>query len=217
MFHPNPKRILVIGVSGGSWTQVLAFYQPLDHITAVEINKGYLDVIRRYPDHTDMLDNPKVTIVIDDGRRWTKNHPAEKFDVIVMNTTFHWRSNVTNLLSKEFFELCKQRLNPGGYLYLNNTGAKEVAYTAAHVFDYVSVAFKDRMVIAGNTPSEVSKASKLHNLQQFIYPDGRPVFNNDTTLDKITNISFPNQREEILNQKNMLVITDDNMATEFKK
>lgn len=216
-FHPNPKRILLIGLSGGSWTQVLAFYTPLEQITAVEINKGYLDVISRYPDHADILRNPKVKIEIDDGRRWVRNHPDEKFDVIVMNTIYYWRSNATNMLSKQFFELCKQRLKPGGYLFINNTGAKEVAYTAAHVFDYVSVAFEGKMVIAGDAPADISKASKITNLQQFIYNDGQAVFKNDEVLNDIASMAFPNHKEEIVSQKDLLVITDDNMATEFKK
>jgi spermidine synthase len=216
-FHPNPKRILLIGVSGGSWTQALAFYQPLEQIIAVEINKGYLDIISQYPDHTDMLNNPKVKLTIDDGRRWVRNHPEQKFDVIVMNTIYHWRSNATNMLSKEFFELCRQRLNPGGYVFINNTGAKEVAYTAAHVFNYVSVAFDGKMVIAGDVPSEVSREAKIGNLKKFIHPDGQPVFKNDSVLNAIASLSFPDQKKDILSQNNVLVITDDNMATEFKK
>lgn len=216
-FHPNPKQVLLIGVSGGSWTQAMTFYQPLEQITAVEINKGYRDIIGQYPSHADMLHHPKVRWVIDDGRRWIKNHPQQTFDVIVMNTIYHWRSNATNMLSKEFFELCRQRLNPGGYVFINNTGAKEVAYTAAQVFDYVSVAFDGAMVIAGDRPPEVSRKEKIHNLRQFIYPDGQPVFKNDDLLNAMADRTFPDQKKAILSQDDLWVITDDNMATEFKK
>ncbi len=215
-FHPQPKRILLIGLSGGSWTQVLAFYKNLEQITAIEINKGYLDIIQNYPDHTDLLHNPKVKLVIDDGRRWVRNHPDEKFDIIIMNTIYHWRSNATNLLSKEFLEMCKQRLNPGGYVFINNTGADEVAYTAAHVFSYVTVAF-ERMVIAGDKTPQVSHDTKIANLLAFFYPDGKAVFKNDTVARGIADMTFPNQRDTILRQSGLLVVTDDNMATEFKK
>ena len=43
---------------------------------------------------------------MDDGRRWLHRH-ADPFDVIVMNTTWHWRSNITNLLSREFMALAR--------------------------------------------------------------------------------------------------------------
>jgi spermidine synthase len=215
--HPNPKSVLLIGVSGGSWTHVLSTYTPLEKVNAVEINKGYLEVIRKYPAHANILNHHKVNLIIDDGRRWVRSNPQEKFDFIVMNTIYHWRSNATNMLSKEFFELCKQRLRPGGYVFINNTGAKEVAFTAAHVFDYVSVAFEGKMVIAGDTPSIVSREARLENLKQFTAPDGSPIIKEGQVMDTIAEMQFPNQRADILAQENLLVITDDNMATEFKK
>ncbi len=215
-FHPNPKRILQIGMSGGSWTKIISMYGPLEKLTTIEINKGYLDIARQYPDHADALTHPKVDIVIDDGRHWLNNHPDEKFDVIVSNTIYHWRSNATNMLSQEFMELAKKHLNPGGYIFVIDTGAEEVAYTAAHVFKFVSRAFKN-MVIAGDTPSEVTPEQKRANLAQFKYPDGSPAYKNQDTIDHLVNITYPNQRDSWLARQDLMLITDDNMATEFKK
>lgn len=215
-FHPNPKKILQIGMSGGSWTKIISMYAPLEKLTTIEINKGYLDLAARYPDHADILTHPKVNIVIDDGRHWLNNHPDEKFDVIVSNTIYHWRSNATNMLSREFMELAKKHLNPGGYVFMIDTGAEEVAYTAAHVFNFVSRSFKN-MVIAGDTPSDVPPEQKRANLAQFHYPDGSPAYKNQATIDELVNITYPNQRETWLARQDLMLITDDNMATEFKK
>ncbi len=54
--------------------------------------------------------------MIDDGRRWLLGNPDRRFDAIVQNTTWHWRSHATNLLSAEYFELVATRLEPGGIL-----------------------------------------------------------------------------------------------------
>ena len=105
--HPDPHDVLEVGLASGSWTRVLANYAPVRKLTVVEINAGYLDIIAHYPEQASLRQDPKVSIEIDDGRRWLKRNPQERFDLIVQNTTQHWRSNVTNLLSAEYLQLCR--------------------------------------------------------------------------------------------------------------
>jgi len=115
--HPAPRKALMIGMGGGAWAQVVANHPSLEELTIVEINAGYLDVIRASPVVASLLHNPKVKIVIDDGRRWLNRQPNERFDLIVANTTQHWRAHATHLLSVEFLELVKRHLRPGGVYY----------------------------------------------------------------------------------------------------
>ena len=53
-----------------------------------------------------------------------------------MNTTFFWRANATNLLSREFLELVRRHLEPGGTQFYNTTSSPEVQFTAVMVFPY---------------------------------------------------------------------------------
>ena len=92
----------MIGLSGGAWAEVVANHPQLDELVVVEINQGYLKIIPSYPVVADLLANPRVKIVLDDGRRWLRNHCGQGFDVVLMNTTFHWRSFASNVLSVEF-------------------------------------------------------------------------------------------------------------------
>ena len=85
-FHPNPARVLLVGLGSGSWAQVLANNPELEHFTVVDINRGYLQAVANNAVTASLLRNPKVTIVIDDGRRWLLRHPEAIFDVIVVNT-----------------------------------------------------------------------------------------------------------------------------------
>jgi len=134
--HPAPREILEIGLSTGAWAQVLSHLPGLEKLTIIEINPGYLKIIPQFPQVASFLRNPKVEVVIDDGRRWLARHPERKFDVIVSNTTFHWRAHATNLLSKEFLELVRTRLKPGGVFHFNPTGSNDVMKTAFTVFPH---------------------------------------------------------------------------------
>lgn len=74
--------------------------------------------------------------MIDDGRRWLLSHPASRFDMVVMNTTWHWRANISNLLSAEFLKIVHSHLNPGGVEYYNTTWSREALATGAAEFPY---------------------------------------------------------------------------------
>jgi len=120
--HPKPKSVLIIGLASGSWAQVVVNDPEVEDMTIVEINPGYLPLIRQNPEVESLLRNPKVHIVIDDGRRWLVGHLDRRFDFILMNTTFNWRANATNLLSMEFMGLLRAHMNPGGIAYYNTPG-----------------------------------------------------------------------------------------------
>ncbi|MBI5531378.1 MAG: methyltransferase domain-containing protein [Deltaproteobacteria bacterium] len=132
--RPAAGKVLMIGLASGSWAQVLAHMPGLDKMTVVEINPGYLDLIRGRPEVRGVLSHPKVEVVIDDGRRWLARHPQEKFDLVVMNTTWHYRAHITNLLSREFLQMIRASLRPGGMLYFNTTGSLEAMKTSLAVF-----------------------------------------------------------------------------------
>src|SRR5205814_7857201 len=92
-------------------------------LTVIDINPGYLEAIPRHSSTASLLQNPKVTNITDDGRRWLQRHQQESFDLVVMNTTFHWRNHISNLLSTEFLQIAKAHLRPGGVLFYNTTGS----------------------------------------------------------------------------------------------
>ena len=123
--HQQPSRVLVIGLSGAAWLTVLTNMPGVEQIEVVEINSGYLEVIRHYPDMQAAIDDPRVRIHIDDGRRWLKNNPLQKFDLILMNTTFSWRAYSTNLLSREFLTEVRSHLEEGGLVAYNGTGSPD--------------------------------------------------------------------------------------------
>ena len=134
--HPAPREVLVIGLGTGAWSQVIANLSDVERVTIVEINPGYLELIPRYPDVASLLTNPKVRLVIDDGRRWLARNPDLAFDLIVANTSIHWRAHTTNLLSVEYLRLIRAHLRPGGVYYFNTTSSDDALKTAFVTFPY---------------------------------------------------------------------------------
>lgn len=215
--HRNPVNVLEIGLSSGSWASVIASYSALGKLTVVEINRGYQDVIASYPEIARVLSEPKVKLVYDDGRRWLRNNPEVKFDFIVMNTTFHWRNNASNLLSQEFFALCKKHLNPGGVIYFNTTGSMDAAFTAAMTFRHVT-RFR-RFVAASDSPFDMTRDEKRTNFLRFTGVLGSPVFEADArheyVLNQLVDQDLPELRDVLANTRGLHIVTDDNMYVEY--
>ncbi len=213
--HSNPKNILEIGLASGSWSRVLAAYEPTEHITSIEINPGYLKLIAHYPDAAPLLTDPKRTIHIDDGRRWLLRHPDEKFDFILQNTTFHWRDHATNLLSIEYFQLCKSHFNPGGVIYVNTTDNDDITFTAATVFKHVVRVSK--FIAAGDAPFSNLSEQVRANLMRF-HINNNQIFNDPklkNVLDRLSNHDLTDIAPAIRTNTNLHLITDDNMRPEF--
>ena len=217
--HPNPEEVLEIGLSSGSWTWVVAAHESVKNLTVVEINPGYGELIRKYPDHLNILVDPRVRIAFDDGRRWLKRHPQARFDFILMNTTFHWRSDETNLLSREFIELCRAHLKEGGVMYYNATGSEDVVFTAASVFRHVTTF--GSFVAASDKPFAMSGDARRENLLRFT-AEQRPILNPDApatrkVLEELVSAPLPDLGEELRRRPDLRVITEDNMLTEYKR
>ena len=233
VFHEAPKRVLMIGLSGGAWAQAVANHPQLEELVVVEINPGYTALLKEFPSVASVVSNPKVKIVIDDGRRWMRNHRGEGFDVVVMNTTFHWRSFASNVLSVEFLRLSGSMLKPGGYVYFNATGSAEVHRTGALAFPY-ALRFGNMML--GSYTSLVPDADRWEASMRAYRIDGRPVVGDDPisaeairyNKERISNIDKTGpgfdewntieSRDHILARTQRLrAITDDNMGLEWAR
>ncbi len=179
--HPNPEDVLIIGLSGGAWAQITAANPAVKRITCVEISHSYTKVIAAHPAVSSLLENPKVEIVIDDGRRWLERNPDRRFDAILMNTTQHYREYASNLLCTEFQQLAKKHLKPGGVFQYNATGSLRAHQTALENFESVALLLNN--VITWNGPV-VWDNTRWKSVLENYRIDDRPVFDLTKADDK---------------------------------
>jgi predicted membrane-bound spermidine synthase len=219
LLHPSPKRALVIGMSTGAWTQVLTTFPDLSHADVVEINPAYLELMRDQPEVRPLLDDPRVAIHIDDGRRWLMRHGDARYDLIVMNTSFHWRAYATNLLSREFLAMARDRLEPGGIFVFNTTNSPDAVHTAVAVFPFVRT-FHGTAYCATHdfTAGFGHNASRLYELRH----RGKAVLDARVERDRLAvealaRARFANPADTARHAGRPIdIITDDNMVTEFR-
>jgi SAM-dependent methyltransferase len=227
LYHPRPREVLMVGLATGAWAQIVAANPQVEHLTIVEINPGYLELIGKYEPVRTLLANPKVEIIVDDGRRWVGRHPDRQFDAIVQNTTWHFRPNTTNLLSQEYLRLLARHLRPGGVLMFNTTGSSRAMLTGCTVFPFALREFN--MIIASNAPLALDPARLKLSLNDLRIDGRRPLDNGDgdapARIETITAqlASFRDDETQpmetcasiMARARGLPVITDDNMGEEW--
>ena len=219
--HPQPRELLMVGLASGSWAQVAANLPGVERMTIIEINRGYIEVVKRHPEVASLLQNPKVTIVFDDGRRWLRRHPERRFDVIVMNTTHHWRSHATNILSTEFMEMARGHLLPGGIFYFNTTDSYDVQLTAATAYPFLLRI--TNFVVVSDSLFRFDR-ERWRWLLATMRIDDKPVLDlgvvsQKAVYDDLMGFNDIEGRESIFERTSKIasVITDDNMVPEWRE
>jgi spermidine synthase len=229
-FLAHPTHVLMIGLGTGSWAQVIANNPQLKDLTVIDINPGYLGPISSHPATASLLNNSKVTLVIDDGRRWLLAHPQATFDAVVMNTSYYWRNHSSNLLSTDFLRIVRTHLRHDGVFFFNTTWSDDVMATALTVYPYALRVVN--CVALSDSPLVFDRARWKSILLSYTIDGKRVIDPEDLTrqkeFERILSIDYaapgagPNsieRNDEIrqrLKNRNNLIITDDNMGVEWR-
>lgn len=129
-------KVLVIGFGGGDLTNVLLKVPDIEDITVVEISHALVDNIRQLDMYQSILGDRRLRLEINDGRRYLQVND-EKYDVVVMDPLRSTTSYSNNIYSKEFFELVRARLKPGGILMTWMDEFAVIPSTLASVFEHM--------------------------------------------------------------------------------
>ena len=114
LLHREPKRALVVGLGSGMTLGAVSIHPGLEQVTLVELEPRVLGVARTFAGYNhNVLDNPKLRIVFNDGRNFLMTTP-ERFDVITADPIHPWFRGAGYLYTREYFKLVADRLRHGG-------------------------------------------------------------------------------------------------------
>jgi spermidine synthase len=146
-----PKRLLVIGLGGGTIPTALRELLPEAEIDTVEIDPAVTQVARRY---FGFKDDAKMKVHEVDGRVYVKRaiREGKKYDAILLDAFDH-EYIPEHLLTREYLEEVKSLLAPGGVL-VGNTFSSSRLYnhestTYAAVFGtFYNLKGANRVIVA---------------------------------------------------------------------
>jgi spermidine synthase len=108
-----PERIAILGNAAGTTARAYGRYFPDTYVDGVEIDGDLTDIGRKYFD----MRNPRLTTYAEDARPWLRQ-TDKRYDAILVDA-YHQPYIPFYLSTREFFELTRDRLNPGGVVLVN--------------------------------------------------------------------------------------------------
>jgi spermidine synthase len=110
---PRPRKALVIGGGDGGAVTEIVKYPSVESVILCEIDQLVVERCREFfPDVSVGLNDPRVTIVYDDGAAFLRNSP-DKFDLIVVDSTDPVGPGQA-LYEVSFYESVRDRLRADG-------------------------------------------------------------------------------------------------------
>jgi spermidine synthase len=109
----SPRRIAILGNAGGTVARSFGHFFPATAVDAVEIDPELTELGRRYLD----LRNPRMRTFDEDARPWLERSEGG-YDLIMVDA-YRQPYIPFYLATREFFELTRERLAPGGLVIVN--------------------------------------------------------------------------------------------------
>ena len=209
--HARPERMLVVGLGAGRTLQEARRHVP--RVDVVEIHPGVVEVVRRFGPR-GVLDG--IEIIRDDARNFLLKAERREYDVISSEPSYPTDFGISNLFTREYFQLAATRLAPDGiycqwlpYYLLTNDDVTTMVRTFASVFPHASIwkvpLSLDLIMIGSRTPF----ARSVEEIQQRVsalIPGAPPAYVLSRSPEAVRDIA---RREDVpLN-------TDDRPIVEF--
>ena len=115
LIHPHPKSVLTVGFGAGVTAGSFVKYPEMESLVICELEREIPPASTEFfgKQNYDVFHDRRTRMVYDDARHYIFT-TRDKFDVITTDPIHPWVKGTSVLYSEEYYELCKQHLNPGG-------------------------------------------------------------------------------------------------------
>jgi spermidine synthase len=155
-----PRRVAILGNAAGTISRAYEFFYPGTRVDGVEIDAELSEIGRRWFD----MNNRRLHLYHEDARPFIRRFDA-RYDVITLDT-YRQPYIPFYLITREFFEEVRDRLEPDGVLVINvghprgqDAFEKVMSATVGAVFPYLMrdpVKPTNTLVVASRVPLSVS-------------------------------------------------------------
>ncbi len=116
------KRVLVLGVGGGSVIRQLNRFASPEHIIGVELNPIHLYVARKYFG----VDHSEAELIEEDAVSWLNNYVGPPFDVVIDDLFAEEDNEPVRAVAADhkWLSVISRNLSPGGMLIMNFISTK---------------------------------------------------------------------------------------------
>jgi spermidine synthase len=133
-WKPDPQRILVVGLGGGTIPMFMRKHLPDSDIDVVELDPAVVEVARS---HFGFRDDQRLKAHVGDGRHWIE-HARARYDLVVLDA-FSAHDVPYALTTREFLIAVQQSLAADGVVIANLWGRSANALYDNMVATYLSV------------------------------------------------------------------------------
>jgi spermidine synthase len=132
LLQPDPKRILIAGLGGGTLPTMLNELYPDADIDVIEIDPAVTTVAETY---FDFRENEHVKVIVQDARVFTKRAVmrGDKYDLIMLDA-FNGDYIPEHLMTKEYLEETRDLLADNGVLAANT-------FSISRLYDHESATY----------------------------------------------------------------------------
>jgi spermidine synthase len=120
LFNPNPKKIVMVGLGGGSLAKFCYRNLPKTRISVVEVDERVIALREEFHIPSD---DHRFRIVCDDGARYI-SHSSQPIDIVMVDA-FDPIGLAPTLADTDFYERASRRLASNGMLVMNFSGEPE--------------------------------------------------------------------------------------------
>jgi spermidine synthase len=173
LLHPNPRDIAVIGLGSGDTLFSIGGRPEVESVHCIEILRPQLENLRQlvqtHPDPgvQKLLADKRVQHLAGDGRAYLMR-TQQRFDLIEADAQWPTTAYAGNFYSREYFELVKNRLKPGGFA-VTWAPTERVHQTFLGVFPYV-VRLGDNVDVGSSQPISFEPAKiSAEGQEQFVH------------------------------------------------
>ncbi len=115
LIHSAPRSVLVVGFGAGVTAGSFVPYPEVQNIVICELEPLIPPASDEFfgQENRHVLRDSRSRVIYDDARHYILISP-DKFDVITTDPIHPWVKGTSTLYSREYYELVKSHLNPGG-------------------------------------------------------------------------------------------------------